>query len=55
MSEKLKVKVHCISRFDNTFTCCGRVEYTVYNVGGFIFNMIKKNHQCKRCAKSKCG
>lgn len=48
-----RVKVHCTSQLNSSITCCGRVYWTVLTVGGFIFNMVKPKHQCKKCAKSK--
>ena len=46
-----EVKVHCINKYEVEFTICGRVEYAVFSVGGWVFDKIKKEHKCKRCER----
>ncbi len=45
-------KIHCLNKNDKGFTLCGRLHYVVLNVGGYIFDMIKDKHKCKRCKKA---
>ena len=45
-------KIHCLNKNDKGFMMCGRLHYVVLNVGGYIFDMIKDKHKCKRCKKA---
>lgn len=48
-----ETKIHCINQDDIRYTNCGKPDHTVTNVGGYVFNYIKDEYQCKRCKKAE--
>ena len=44
-------KIHCQDENHCDITLCGRVDWTVVSVGGFVFERIENKHKCLQCKR----